>query len=57
MGRTPQTRSRVLQLPQAAWADAGVYTCEAGNGVGSSVSPPGQPSHRAQGESLGEPGS
>ncbi|XP_042085691.1 sialoadhesin isoform X2 [Ovis aries] len=35
-----KTRSRVLQLPQAAWADAGVYTCEAGNGVGSSVSPP-----------------
>ncbi|XP_028018081.1 sialoadhesin isoform X3 [Balaenoptera acutorostrata] len=33
-------QSRVLQLPQAAWADAGIYTCEAGNGVGSSVSPP-----------------
>ncbi|XP_007117475.2 sialoadhesin [Physeter macrocephalus] len=33
-------QSRVLQLPQAAWEDAGIYTCEAGNGVGSSVSPP-----------------
>lgn len=33
-------QSHVLQLPQAAWADAGIYTCEAGNGVGSSVSPP-----------------
>ena len=35
-----KNRSHVLQLPRAAWADAGVYTCEAGNGVGSSVSPP-----------------
>ncbi|KAM9682127.1 sialoadhesin isoform 3-T3 [Dama dama] len=35
-----KNRSRVLQLPRAAWADAGVYTCEVGNGVGSSVSPP-----------------
>ncbi|XP_014416755.2 LOW QUALITY PROTEIN: sialoadhesin [Camelus ferus] len=33
-------QSRVLQLPRAAWDDAGVYTCLAGNGVGSSVSPP-----------------
>lgn len=30
----------VLQLSQAAWSDAGVYTCKAGNSVGSSVSPP-----------------
>ncbi|XP_045384966.1 sialoadhesin isoform X2 [Lemur catta] len=30
----------VLQLPRAAWSDAGVYTCQAGNGVGSSASPP-----------------
>ncbi|DAA22990.1 TPA: sialic acid binding Ig-like lectin 1, sialoadhesin [Bos taurus] len=39
-GTRLKNRSRVLQLPRAAWADAGVYTCEAGNGVGSSVSPP-----------------
>ncbi|XP_062932438.1 sialoadhesin [Cynocephalus volans] len=35
-----EAESRVLQLSQAAWSDAGIYTCEAGNGVGSSVSPP-----------------
>ncbi|XP_057558159.1 sialoadhesin isoform X2 [Hippopotamus amphibius kiboko] len=35
-----KNQSRVLQLPRAAWADAGIYTCEAGNGVGSSISPP-----------------
>jgi hypothetical protein len=31
---------RILQLSQATWSDAGVYTCQAGNGVGSLVSPP-----------------
>ncbi|XP_047398424.1 sialoadhesin isoform X1 [Sciurus carolinensis] len=35
-----EANGRVLQLSQAAWSDAGVYTCEAGNGIGSSVSPP-----------------
>ncbi|KAK2109672.1 Sialoadhesin [Saguinus oedipus] len=33
-------KTGMLQLFQAAWSDAGVYTCQAGNGVGSSVSPP-----------------
>uniref|UniRef100_H0WI58 Sialoadhesin n=2 Tax=Otolemur garnettii TaxID=30611 RepID=H0WI58_OTOGA len=35
-----EATSRVLQLSQAAWSDAGVYACQAGNSVGSSVSPP-----------------
>uniref|UniRef100_G1R7W7 B-cell receptor CD22 n=1 Tax=Nomascus leucogenys TaxID=61853 RepID=G1R7W7_NOMLE len=35
-----QTKTGVLHLPQAAWSDAGVYTCQAENGVGSLVSPP-----------------
>ncbi|XP_023574391.1 sialoadhesin isoform X2 [Octodon degus] len=30
----------MLQLSQAAWEDSGVYTCQARNTVGSSVSPP-----------------
>ncbi|XP_058418134.1 sialoadhesin [Diceros bicornis minor] len=39
-GTKLEIRSHVLQLSQAAWDNAGVYTCQAGNGVGSSVSPP-----------------
>uniref|UniRef100_A0A5F9DBU1 Sialoadhesin n=1 Tax=Oryctolagus cuniculus TaxID=9986 RepID=A0A5F9DBU1_RABIT len=39
-GAQLEARSRVLQLPQVAWSDAGIYTCQAGNGLGSSVSPP-----------------
>ncbi|XP_003941123.3 sialoadhesin isoform X1 [Saimiri boliviensis] len=39
-GAPLQSKTGVLQLSQAAWSDAGVYTCQAGNGVGSSVSPP-----------------
>ncbi|KAK2505525.1 hypothetical protein MC885_019762, partial [Smutsia gigantea] len=35
-----KAQNRVLQLTQVAWDDAGVYTCQAGNSVGSSVSPP-----------------
>lgn len=35
-----EAKSRVLQLSQVAWSDAGVYTCHAGNRVGSSISPP-----------------
>lgn len=35
-----ETQSRMLQLSQAAWEDAGVYTCQAENSVGSSVSLP-----------------
>lgn len=39
-GTPLKAQSRVLQLPKVAWDDAGVYTCEAENGVGSSVSLP-----------------
>lgn len=39
-GAQLEARSRVLQLSQVAWSDAGIYTCQAGNGLGSSVSPP-----------------
>ncbi|XP_077623007.1 sialoadhesin [Crocuta crocuta] len=39
-GTQLKVRGPVLQLPQVAWDDAGVYTCQAGNGVGSTVSPP-----------------
>lgn len=39
-GTPLKSQSLVLQLPQAAWDDAGVYTCQAGNEVGSLVSPP-----------------
>uniref|UniRef100_A0A8D0UB21 Sialoadhesin n=1 Tax=Sus scrofa TaxID=9823 RepID=A0A8D0UB21_PIG len=39
-GTKLKDQKRVLQLRRAAWADAGVYTCQAGNAVGSSVSPP-----------------
>ncbi|XP_053429867.1 sialoadhesin isoform X2 [Nycticebus coucang] len=35
-----KAKSRVLQLSQAAWSDAGIYTCQAENSVGTSVSPP-----------------
>lgn len=31
---------RVLQLSAAGWNDSGVYTCQATNSVGSTVSPP-----------------
>lgn len=39
-GTRLQAQSPVLRLPQVAWGDAGNYTCEAGNGVGHSVSLP-----------------
>ncbi|XP_027974474.1 sialoadhesin isoform X1 [Eumetopias jubatus] len=39
-GTQLQVQGRMLRLAQATWGDAGVYTCQAGNGVGSSVSPP-----------------
>ncbi|XP_060043093.1 sialoadhesin isoform X2 [Erinaceus europaeus] len=39
-GESLKAQGRVLQLPKAAWEDAGVYTCQAGNSVGSSISPP-----------------
>lgn len=39
-GAQLEARSRVLQLSQVAWSDAGIYTCQAGNSLGSSVSPP-----------------
>lgn len=35
-----KAQGRVLQLPKVAWDDAGVYTCEAENGVGASISRP-----------------
>lgn len=35
-----KAQSHVLKLSQVAWDDAGMYTCEAENGVGSSVSLP-----------------
>lgn len=39
-GTPLKSQSFVLKLPQASWDDAGVYTCQAGNEVGSLVSPP-----------------
>lgn len=39
-GTQLQVQGRMLRLSQATWGDAGVYTCQAGNGVGSSISPP-----------------
>ncbi|XP_048078213.1 sialoadhesin [Ursus arctos] len=39
-GMQLQVQGRMLRLSQATWGDAGVYTCQAGNGVGSSVSSP-----------------
>ncbi|XP_030894149.1 sialoadhesin [Leptonychotes weddellii] len=39
-GTQLQVQGRMLRLSQATWGDAGVYTCRAENGVGSSVSPP-----------------
>ncbi|XP_016067565.1 PREDICTED: sialoadhesin [Miniopterus natalensis] len=39
-GTPLKSQSRVLQLSQAAWDDAGVYTCQAVNNVGSLTSPP-----------------
>ncbi|XP_032714970.1 sialoadhesin isoform X1 [Lontra canadensis] len=39
-GTPLQVEGRMLRLSQATWDDAGVYICQAGNGVGSSVSPP-----------------
>ncbi|KAM8775389.1 sialoadhesin isoform 2-T4 [Rhynchonycteris naso] len=39
-GTPLKAQSYVLQLSHAAWDDAGVYTCQAENNVGSSVSPP-----------------
>lgn len=39
-GESLKAQGRVLQLPKAAWEDAGVYTCQAGNSIGSSISPP-----------------
>ncbi|XP_055977557.1 sialoadhesin [Sorex fumeus] len=39
-GQLLRTEGRVLQLPRVAWNDSGVYTCRAGNTVGSSTSAP-----------------
>ncbi|XP_037354201.2 sialoadhesin [Talpa occidentalis] len=39
-GETLKAQGHVLQLSQATWGDSGVYTCRAGNTVGSSTSPP-----------------
>ncbi|XP_069862966.1 sialoadhesin isoform X2 [Dipodomys merriami] len=39
-GELLKADGRVLQLSQAAWSDSGVYTCQAGNSVGSLISPP-----------------
>ncbi|XP_029773546.1 sialoadhesin isoform X2 [Suricata suricatta] len=39
-GKQLKVQGPVLQLPQVARDDAGVYTCQAVNGVGSTVSPP-----------------
>ncbi|XP_023392455.1 sialoadhesin [Pteropus vampyrus] len=39
-GTRLKTQSPVLRLSQAAWDDAGIYTCQAENSVGSSVSLP-----------------
>ncbi|KAM9249763.1 sialoadhesin isoform 1-T1 [Dugong dugon] len=35
-----EAKDRVLRLPQATWADAGVYICQAENAMGSAVSTP-----------------
>ena len=39
-GTRLKAQSHMLQLSQAAWDDAGVYTCQAENDGGSSASPP-----------------
>ncbi|XP_006894321.1 PREDICTED: sialoadhesin [Elephantulus edwardii] len=39
-GEPLTTKSPVLRLPQATWADAGIYTCQVENAVGSVTSPP-----------------
>ncbi|XP_054429464.1 sialoadhesin [Pteronotus mesoamericanus] len=39
-GTRLKAQGHVLQLSQAGWDDAGVYTCQAENDVGSSTSPP-----------------
>lgn len=39
-GQLLSAKGPVLQLPHVTWNDSGVYTCKAGNAVGSSVSPP-----------------
>lgn len=39
-GTQLQVQGRMLKLSQATLGDAGIYTCQAGNAVGSSVSPP-----------------
>lgn len=39
-GTRLKTQSFVLQILQAAWDDAGIYTCQAENSLGSSVSLP-----------------
>ncbi|XP_027622248.1 sialoadhesin isoform X2 [Tupaia chinensis] len=39
-GAPLEATARVLQLSQAAWTDAGLYTCQAENGVGSVTSRP-----------------
>ncbi|XP_042639519.1 sialoadhesin [Orycteropus afer afer] len=35
-----EAKSRVLRLPQATWADAGIYTCQVENVMGSAISTP-----------------
>ncbi|XP_037667413.1 sialoadhesin isoform X2 [Choloepus didactylus] len=39
-GTPLKANSQMLQLAQTAWGDAGVYTCQAKNAVGSMTSPP-----------------
>lgn len=39
-GTPLKAQSRMLQFSHVAWDDAGVYTCQAENNVGSLVSPP-----------------
>ncbi|XP_006874914.1 PREDICTED: sialoadhesin [Chrysochloris asiatica] len=39
-GSPLEAKDRVLQLPKATWADAGIYTCQVENGVGSATSTP-----------------
>ncbi|XP_075420056.1 sialoadhesin [Tenrec ecaudatus] len=39
-GTPLQAKGRVLQLPRVTWVDAGIYTCQVENAVGSAISTP-----------------
>ncbi|KAM6163796.1 sialoadhesin [Rhynchocyon petersi] len=39
-GEPLETKGHVLRLPQVTWTDAGIYTCQVDNTVGSVTSPP-----------------